>query len=170
MARRSKKPHGAEKKSAAAGSNGPPGRPAGAPQHADPPRGWALFWPTIRPTRYGLPAILAVAFLLRFYKLAEILPLAWGEAIYLRWAEIIDHQGQWFISLLDGKPPLSYWLLAVVRKTIGGDPLLGARAVSACFGVLSTLGLFAIGRSLSGECARLAAAARGAATPSKSTA
>ena len=118
-----------------------------------------MLWPTTRPTRYGLLAILAVAFLLRFYKLAEILPLAWDEAIYLRWAEIIDHQGQWFISLLDGKPPLSYWLLAVVRKTIGGDPLLGARAVSALFGVLSTIGLFAIGRSLSGDRAGLAAAA-----------
>ncbi len=159
MARLSKKPRGAGKKSATAERAAPPSLPAGAPQPGDPPIGWALFWPTTRPSRYGLLAILGFAFLLRFYMLAEILPLAWDEAIYLRWAEIIDHQGQWFISLLDGKPPLSYWLLAVVRKTIGGDPLLGARAVSACFGVLSTIGLFAIGRRLSGEPAGLAAAA-----------
>ena len=159
MARRSKKPTGAEEKSAAAERKGTAGLPTGAPRSEGRPGGWALLWPTKRPTRLALLAILSVAFLLRFYKLAEILPLAWDEAIYLRWAEIIDHQGQWFISLLDGKPPLSYWVIAVVRKTIGGDPLLGARGVSAGLGVLSTLGLFAIGRSLSGERAGLATSA-----------
>jgi len=35
-------------------------------------------------------------------------PILVDESIYLRWAEIIDHQGQWFISLLDGKQPLQY--------------------------------------------------------------
>ena len=155
MARRTKKSRGGEIKSAAAKREASPG----VPQREEPLGGWALFWPATRPSRYGLLAILAVAFLFRFYKLAEILPLAWDEAIYLRWAEIIDHQGQWFISLLDGKPPLSYWLLAVARKTVGGDPLWSARAVSALFGVLSTIGIFAIGRRLSGEPAGLAAAA-----------
>ena len=116
MARRSKKPRTAGKRPTAGRRGGPPGLPTTAPQPGDPP-GWsAMLWPTTRPTRYGLLAILVLAFLLRFYKLAEILPLAWDEAIYLRWAEIIDHQGQWFISLLDGKPPLSYWLLAVVHR------------------------------------------------------
>ncbi len=85
-------------------------------------------------------------------------PVQLDEAIYLRWAEIIDHQGQWFISLLDGKEPLTYWILAVLRKVLGGDPLFEARALSAAAGTLSTWGLFAVGRRVGGENAGLLAA------------
>jgi 4-amino-4-deoxy-L-arabinose transferase-like glycosyltransferase len=96
--------------------------------------------------------------LLRVVHLRSI-PVAGDESVYIRWAEIIVDQNQWFISLLDGKQPLSYWLYAFARLLWPGDPLWSARFVSAVAGVLSTLGIFAIGRRLSGETAGLIAAA-----------
>jgi hypothetical protein len=81
------------------------------------------------------------------------------ESIYLRWAEIIDHQGQWFVSLLDAKQPLSYWLYALARKGFpDADPLLGARSVSVAAGGVATALLFQLGRQLGGTLAALAAA------------
>ena len=81
------------------------------------------------------------------------------ESIYLRWAEIIDHQGQWFISLADGKPPLQAWVLGALRTTLGGDPLLQAHLASVGGGLLSTPGIFAVGKRLAGDLTGLAAAA-----------
>jgi len=95
-----------------------------------------------------LLGLLALSFVLRAYNLLGMFPVLVDEAIYLRWAEIIDHQGQWLISLLDGKPVLSYWLLALQRMIFGGDPLYGARLLSAAAGVFSTIGLFAVARRL----------------------
>ena len=46
----------------------------------------------------------------------EMFPVLVDESIYMHWAEIIEHQGQWFISLLDGKQPLQYWVLAVLSS------------------------------------------------------
>jgi 4-amino-4-deoxy-L-arabinose transferase-like glycosyltransferase len=102
--------------------------------------------------------ILAAASLLRSHNLLEMFPILVDESIYLRWAEIIDHQGQWFISLLDGKPPLHTWLLALPRMVFGGDPLWIGRAVSVVIGLLSTAGIFAIGKRLAGDTAGLLAA------------
>jgi 4-amino-4-deoxy-L-arabinose transferase-like glycosyltransferase len=102
--------------------------------------------------------ILAAALLLRVHNLLGMFPIEVDESIYLRWAEIIDHQGQWLISLLDGKPPLHAWFLAIARMIFGGDPLLSGRLVSVAAGILSTLGMFAIGRRMGGEPAGLIAA------------
>ncbi len=110
-----------------------------------------IFLPQTRQGRLWLLGILVLAFALRAYELLSLLPVQLDEAIYLRWAEIIDHQGQWFISLLDGKEPLTYWILALLRKAVGGDPLLEARAVSVAAGVLSALGVFAVGRRAGGD-------------------
>lgn len=98
-----------------------------------------------------LAAILAVSFSLRAFNLLGMFPVLVDESIYMRWVEIIDHQGQWLISLLDGKPPLSYWLLALVRMTFGGDPLWQARLVSALVGLLSTWCVFAIARRIASK-------------------
>ena len=76
----------------------------------------------------------------------------------MRWAEIIEHQGEWFISLLDGKQPLSYWIYAVLRMNIGGDPLFAARGVSAVGGGLSAGLLFLIARRIAGPVAGFASA------------
>ena len=76
----------------------------------------------------------------------------------MRWAEIIEHQGEWFISLLDGKQPLSYWIYALLRMNIGGDPLFTARAVSAAAGGLSCGLLFLIARRIGGPIAGVVSA------------
>ncbi len=97
-----------------------------------------------------MAGILALGFTLRAYKLLSMFPILVDESIYLRWAEIIDHQGQWFISLLDGKQPLTYWILALLRKISDADPLLQGRLLSVFAGLLSTIGIFGIGRRLAG--------------------
>ncbi len=114
------------------------------------------------PPAQGLPpwaplaAILALAAFLRVWRLLDAFPIVGDEAIYLRWAEIIDHQGQWFISLLDGKQPLSYWIYAVQRMIVPGvDPLWAGRMVSAVAGVWTTWAVYAIGRRLADERAGL---------------
>lgn len=107
-----------------------------------------------------LAGILLVAAFLRLWRLLDAFPIVGDEAIYLRWAEIIDHQGQWFISLLDGKQPLSYWLYAIERMVApGADPLWMGRLVSAAAGVGTTWALHAIGRRLADERAGLIGAA-----------
>ena len=98
-----------------------------------------------------LLGILALALFLRAFKLTTLLPILVDESIYLRWAEIIHHQGQWFISLLDGKQPLTYWLLAIQRMIWDGDPLAGGRMLSVIAGLGSTVGVYAVGRLLSDE-------------------
>jgi hypothetical protein len=92
-------------------------------------------------------------------------PIVGDESIYLRWAEIIDHQGQWFISLLDGKQPLPFWLLALERFAWNGDPLLAARLLTVAAGLLAAVGIYAIGKRLAGESAGLAGALLYAALP-----
>ena len=115
-------------------------------------------WPSTTNGRWLLVGILALGFTLRAYKLLSMFPILVDESIYLRWAEIIDHQGQWFISLLDGKQPLTYWILALLRKISDVDPLLQGRLLSVFAGLLSTIGVFAIGRRLGGEAAGLLSA------------
>lgn len=108
--------------------------------------------------RLALAGILVLAFVLRVYRLMDNFPIVGDEGIYLRWAEIIDHQGQWFISLLDGKQPLSYWLYALTRFLWDGDPLLAGRLISVAAGVASTYGIYLIGKKASGEAAGLVSA------------
>jgi len=105
----------------------------------------------------GVAGVAALAFLLRVWHL-DAIPIAGDESVYLRWAEIIVNQKQWFISLLDGKQPLCYWLYALVLAWQPDDPLPAARWLSALAGTASTLGLFAIGRRLAGDAAGFVAA------------
>jgi 4-amino-4-deoxy-L-arabinose transferase-like glycosyltransferase len=97
-----------------------------------------------------LLAIISLAAAFRAYRLSGMLPILVDESIYLRWAEIIDHQHTWFISLLDGKQPLSYWLLTWMRRIGPADPLMGGRIISAIAGVLSTGMLFFLAYRLGG--------------------
>lgn len=115
-------------------------------------------WPDTRTGRRALAGILVAAFSLRAFRLMDLFPILVDESIYLHWAEIIEHQGQWFISLWDGKQPLQYWVLAVVRMIFGGDPLVEGRLVAVGVGLLSTVGLFAIGKRLGGDLAGLVSA------------
>src|SRR5215472_2325773 len=114
----------------------------------------------------ALTAIVATAALFRVFRLMSLFPILIDESIYMRWAEIIDHQGQWFISLLDAKQPFSYWIYALIRQAApDSDPLFGPRLVSACAGIGSVLLLFRLGRRLAGARAGLLAALFYAALP-----
>lgn len=108
--------------------------------------------------RRVLLGVVVVAFGLRTVGLTSWMPIIGDESIYMYWAEIVEHQGEWFISLLDAKPPLQTWLLAIMRMLVGGDPLLQARLMSVGAALLSTIGLFAIGKLLGNETAGLIAA------------
>ncbi len=114
----------------------------------------------ITPQRLALAAVLALAAGPRIYRLMADYPVVSDEGIYIRWAEIIDHQGRWFISLLDGKQPLSYWIYAVQRMLAPNtDPLWMARMVSVAAGVGTTGFIYAVGRRLDSAAAGLAGAA-----------
>jgi 4-amino-4-deoxy-L-arabinose transferase-like glycosyltransferase len=123
------------------------------PKQGNPrPRFWSF--PSL-----WITAILALAAFFRLFRLMSLFPILVDESIYIRWAEIIVHQGQWFISLLDAKQPLSYWIYALIRKlTPAADPLLGPRLVSVCAGLGSTYLLYRLVRRLSTERAGLIAA------------
>jgi hypothetical protein len=109
--------------------------------------------------------ILSVASALRCYRLGSLFPILVDEGIYLRWAEIVHHQQQWFIATLDAKQPLCSWIYATLRIFAPGDPLIQARAVSVFAGVLSTFLLFRLSRQLAGTLAGLASAALYAVAP-----
>ena len=104
-----------------------------------------------------IAAVLALAFAFRLWRLAADLPVVGDESIYLRWAEIIDNQGRWFVSLLDGKPPLTYWLYAAARQVFD-DPLVGPRLLSVLAGTAATGMIYAVARRLASAQAALAAA------------
>jgi len=101
----------------------------------------------------AMACTLAVALAGRTFRLLSMFPMLVDESIYLRWAEIIHHQHRWFISLLDGKQPLSYWIYSLVGAVWPSDPLFGGRLVSVFAGLLSTGGIYLLGRRLSGETA-----------------
>jgi Dolichyl-phosphate-mannose-protein mannosyltransferase len=97
--------------------------------------------------------VLAISFGMRAFHLMAMFPILVDESIYLRWAEIIHHQHEWFISLLDAKQPLSYWLYAGFRMIGGRDPLVAARLSSVFAGLLSTLGIYCIANKICGRTA-----------------
>lgn len=113
----------------------------------------------------ALIVILVIAFGFRIVALTDWVPIVGDESIYMHWAEIIEHQGEWFISLLDAKPPLHVWLLATCRMVLGGDLLFQARLITVGAGLLSVLGIFGVGRLLGGELAGLIAAGLYAVAP-----
>ncbi len=129
----------------------------GTPRRA-PQAGEAALTPFFTGQRLVLLAILLLAAALRAAYLIDDFPIITDEAIYLRWGEIIQNQGQWFVSLLDGKQPFSYWIIALTRFISDGDPLFAGRMISVFAGVLTTLTIYAIGRDLSGARAGLAGA------------
>lgn len=133
--------------SAAKRSQRKPSRPAPKPAASGPGDCSRPLLPAAGPDRLILFGLLALAVLLRGFNLTGMFPILVDEAIYLRWAEIIEQQGQWFISLLDGKPPLTYWFLAVGRF-FGGDPLLQGRLLAVLAGTLSTFGIFQVARRI----------------------
>src|SRR5438477_11297939 len=117
------------------------------------------------PTRIALSLILALAFAARLCRIGTLFPIMVDEAIYLRWAEIIQHQHQWFISLLDGKQPLCSWLYTPLLAIDAIDPFLAARAISLLAGVAATFFIYLIAKDLGGDAAGLIASALYALAP-----
>ncbi len=112
--------------------------------------------PLLTPERLAIGGVLLLALFLRLYRLLADYPIVGDEGIYLRWAEIIDHQGQWFISLLDGKQPLSYWVYALQRLWFPStDPLLMGRLASVAAGVATTAVIWRVGVRLGSSLAGL---------------
>jgi Dolichyl-phosphate-mannose-protein mannosyltransferase len=101
------------------------------------------FVPTERWARFSLAGVLALALLCRSIKLMTLFPILIDEAIYMRWAEIIQHQREWFISLLDAKPPLLFWIFSMFRLMVS-DPLLADRLVSLSAGCLTVVALYRV--------------------------
>ena len=68
------------------------------------------------------------------------LPIFCDESIYLRYAQLIHRAplANAFVSLVDPKPPLHYWLLASLFD-LTADPLLSARLLSVIAGLASVL-------------------------------
>jgi len=111
------------------------------------------FWPSETKWRFLLILAVLLAATLRSIRLMGLFPVLVDEAIYMRWAEIIQHQHTWFISLLDAKPPLSYWLYASLRLFFSHDPLLGNRLVSVAAGTGCVIVLYRIGFLCAGQIA-----------------
>src|SRR5262245_32633838 len=90
------------------------------------------------PQRSSLALLLTVLGL--FYLLIRgpgmmALPVFGDEAIYMRWADLARDGHPW-VSLVDPKPPLHFWLLALVQGWTA-DPLTAARGLSVAAGLLT---------------------------------
>jgi len=99
-----------------------------------------IFW-------FSVIGILILFFFTRLYHILT-LPIFTDEAIYIRWSQIAANDASWrFISLTDGKQPMYVWIAIVFLKFIH-DPLLAGRLVSVFAGLLSTIGMFFLGREI----------------------
>ena len=86
------------------------------------------------------------------------LPIFNDEAIYLRWATIIqDDPKKIFVSAIDGKTPFFMWVV-VISLDFFNDVLLAGRNVSILAGGFTLLGIYLIGRKLFSNAVGLVAA------------
>lgn len=89
----------------------------------------------------GLFCLSFLYFLVRLFNLTT-LPVFGDEAIYIRWAQIIQSMDTMrFIPLSDGKQPLFMWLLALYIKYLS-DPLVAGRLLSVFAGWGTMICLF----------------------------
>lgn len=87
-----------------------------------------------------LGGLILVLFSLRFYHLT-ILPIFADEAIYIRWAQVMDAEETLrFLPLSDGKEPLFMWVAIAFLKFIR-DPLMAGRIVSVLSGLGTLIGV-----------------------------
>ena len=86
--------------------------------------------------------ILILALGLRLYNLTY-LPIFADEAIYIRWAQIMQAESTLrFLPLSDGKQPLFMWGMIPFLK-IFSDPLFAGRFLSVLTGIGTLVGIFA---------------------------
>ncbi|HSS44767.1 MAG TPA: hypothetical protein VLO07_05430, partial [Thermoanaerobaculia bacterium] len=106
--------------------------------------------PPRRNRAFVLYGLLALFFCLRLPGLRD-LPIFCDEAIYLRYAQLVlqDPVRNAFVSLVDPKPPLHYWLLASVFR-LTRDPLLAGRLLSVLAGAAALPVLLLLSLELKG--------------------
>jgi hypothetical protein len=106
---------------------------------------------TARGRRWFWVVTLALTLLCLAIRITHLtaLPIFGDEAIYLRWAQLIrqDPVRNAFVSVADPKPPLHFWLMAILWP-VNADPLMSARLISAVAGALTVPGLLLLCRRL----------------------
>lgn len=113
----------------------------------------------MRPMK-GHRAFLAIALLFLATRLWNIdrLPVIHDEALYLSWTRAIADDAKWaFVSMTDAKPPLFYWIAAVMPG-LADEPLVACRRVSVLAGLAGLAGIYGLGRRLYGGTAGCLAA------------
>lgn len=99
--------------------------------------------------------IIFFAFSLLYFvtRLINILqmPVFVDEGNYIIWAKQALVQKQYFISLTDGKPPLSLWGEMVFISLTPHNPLLGLRLFAVFSGYVATIGFFLLSHKLFGR-------------------
>lgn len=96
---------------------------------------------------FSLAILLGIYFISRCYNLL-LLPMVFDEAIYLRWATIINAEpAKAMISAFDGKPPFFFMLNALTLEMFD-DILFSSRIISVLAGALTVLMLYGIGSML----------------------
>jgi len=88
--------------------------------------------------------LLLAYFAMRLPNLRSV-PIFCDEAIYLRWAQLIweNPAKNLFVSMVDAKLPIHYWLLALAYP-LHADPVIAGRMVSVLAGALAIPLLFAL--------------------------
>lgn len=87
--------------------------------------------------------IISLYLFLRLINLNHI-PVFVDEAIYIRWAQVMQHEPTLrFLPLSDGKQPLFMWVMIPFFKLIS-DPLIAGRVVSVFAGAGSLFGVSAL--------------------------
>jgi 4-amino-4-deoxy-L-arabinose transferase-like glycosyltransferase len=101
------------------------------------------------PAGVALCAVFALYLATRLYHLRS-LPMFCDEGIYVRWGQMAVHNGNFLISLTDGKPRLHPLATAPFIAAIK-DPLVAGRVCSIVFGAFTVLGVFLLGKELDGN-------------------
>jgi 4-amino-4-deoxy-L-arabinose transferase-like glycosyltransferase len=101
------------------------------------------------PAGVALCAVFVLYFATRLYHIRS-LPVFCDEGIYIRWGQLALHNGNFLVSLTDGKPPL-HPLAMMPFIAVIKDPLLAGRVTSVFFGAFTTLGVFLLGKELGGK-------------------
>lgn len=84
-----------------------------------------------------------IYFITRLYNLLS-LPIFTDESIYIYWAKYIAvNHSHWFMSLIDGKPPLLIWAIAALLTVLPQNSyLLAGRLPSVFAGLISLVGVY----------------------------
>gem|GEM_PF-1004868 len=98
------------------------------------------------------PSVVAMCGVFALYLMTRLLflgrlPVFFDESIFIRWAQLAPRNGNWMISMTDGKPPMFIWLLIPFVSALK-NPLVTGRLLSVAAGALSVYGMFLIGKEL----------------------